>query len=160
MPGFGNKSLTQLRTCHSDLQRIAIETIKYIDFSILEGHRPPTKQMEYYKKGRELRDGQWIVVDRKAIITHIDGVSSKGYHNHDPSMAFDIAPYPIDFNNKPKATARFYHLAGYILLMATKLYADGEIKYKVKWGGDWDSDKDFSDQKFDDLPHFELKDET
>jgi hypothetical protein len=27
----------------------------------------------------------------------------------------------------------------------------------LRWGGDWDSDKDFSDQNFDDLVHWELK---
>ena len=26
----------------------------------------------------------------------------------------------------------------------------------LRWGGDWDGDRDFKDQRFIDLPHFEL----
>jgi peptidoglycan L-alanyl-D-glutamate endopeptidase CwlK len=28
----------------------------------------------------------------------------------------------------------------------------------IRWGGDWNSDNNLKDNKFDDLPHFELKD--
>jgi peptidoglycan L-alanyl-D-glutamate endopeptidase CwlK len=27
----------------------------------------------------------------------------------------------------------------------------------VRWGGDWDGDRDIDDQTFDDLPHFEFR---
>jgi len=39
---------------------------------------------------------------------------------------------------------------------AERLYNEGKITHKLRWGGDWDSDKVFDDQNFDDLPHFEL----
>jgi peptidoglycan L-alanyl-D-glutamate endopeptidase CwlK len=29
---------------------------------------------------------------------------------------------------------------------------------KIRWGGDWDSDGDINDNKFDDLVHVEIKD--
>jgi hypothetical protein len=32
------------------------------------------------------------------------------------------------------------------------------MEVKLRWGGDWDSDKDTKDQNFNDLPHFELID--
>ena len=30
------------------------------------------------------------------------------------------------------------------------------MNIKLRWGGDWNDNKDFSDQTFDDLVHFEL----
>jgi peptidoglycan L-alanyl-D-glutamate endopeptidase CwlK len=29
---------------------------------------------------------------------------------------------------------------------------------KIRWGGDWDSDGDINDNRFDDLVHVEIKD--
>jgi len=29
---------------------------------------------------------------------------------------------------------------------------------RLRWGGDWDGDTELDDNKFDDLPHFELDD--
>jgi len=67
-------------------------------------------------------------------------------HNHHPSLAVDVAPYPIDWEN----TNRFFYLAGLVEGIAAMMGV------KVRFGGDWDSDKDFSDQKFNDLVHFEI----
>ena len=77
-------------------------------------------------------------------------------NNQQPSLAVDVVPYPIDWgeagteSEKRKAIARFYHFAGYVLRTAEKM------DISIRWGGDWDGDKDFSDQSFDDLPHWEL----
>jgi len=82
----------------------------------------------------------------------------KSKHNSNPSRAADVAPYPIDWGEagtkeqRRKAIARFYHFAGYVLAMAEVL------NIKVRWGGDWDNDRNFADQKFDDLVHWELVD--
>lgn len=137
---FGKKSREKLDTCHEDLQKICEEVIKYIDFSVLEGERTLEQQQIYFKEGK----------------SKLDGVNKKSKHQSSPSMAIDIAPYPIIWNGN-KARARFYMLAGYMFAVAGRLYDNNEIKHKLRWGGDWDSDKDFEDQSFDDLPHFELK---
>ena len=34
----------------------------------------------------------------------------------------------------------------------------GELGHELRWGKDWDRDMDFKDQKFDDMPHFEVLD--
>ena len=65
-----------------------------------------------------------------------------------PSMAVDVAPCPIDWED----TKRFYHFGGYVKAWAHAL------DIKIIWGGDWDSDNDFRDQRFHDLVHFELSD--
>lgn len=67
-------------------------------------------------------------------------------HNKTPSLAVDVAPWPIDWNDKN----RFYHFAGRVQGIAQM------FNIKIRWGGDWDSDNDLKDQNFYDLPHFEL----
>jgi peptidoglycan L-alanyl-D-glutamate endopeptidase CwlK len=141
MASFGNKSTTILSTCHRDLQVICREAIKTFDFSIYEGERPIDRQQQLFKDGK----------------SKIDGINKKGKHNYSPSLAFDGAPYPIDFSEDSKKKARFYYWAGVMFTVADRLLQEGKITHKLRWGGDWDSDKDFTDQTFDDLCHFELK---
>ena len=137
---FGRRSHSKKITCHKDLQLILDESIKVVDFTILEGARSQETQMEYFAQGK----------------SKLDGVSKKSKHqvsDEQPlSMAVDIAPYPIDWNDK----FRFAFLAGVMKGVATRLLEDGKISHKLRWGGDWDSDNNFKDQTFFDLPHFEL----
>jgi peptidoglycan L-alanyl-D-glutamate endopeptidase CwlK len=140
MAKFSKRSQSRLNSCHKDLQVICAEAIKTLDFSVLEGHRSVAKQQKYFRQGR----------------SKLDGIKRKSKHQSYPSKAVDIAPYPIDFKQKAKSKARFYLLAGVMLQVSKKLLDNGKISHKLRWGGDWDSDRDFFDQSFDDLPHFEL----
>jgi len=63
-----------------------------------------------------------------------------------PSLAVDVAPYPIDWNDRE----RFCYFAGYVKGIAKSLGTE------LRWGGDWDRDTQVKDNNFDDLPHFEL----
>ena len=72
---------------------------------------------------------------------------------HLEGRAIDIAPYPVDWDN----LARFYYLAG-----AMKAYGYS-MGFKIRWGGDWDSDNKFGTrgkytgkETFKDLVHFEI----
>ena len=70
-----------------------------------------------------------------------------GRHNASPSLAVDIHPYPIDY----KDTARYCYLAGMMRAAADDHGID------LRWGGNWDRDAVLlTDQRFDDLCHFEL----
>jgi len=140
MAYFGKKSQERLDTCHKDMKVICTKVIKTFDFSILEGTRSLKQQQEYFRSGR----------------SKLDGVNKKSKHQSFPSLAVDIAPYPIDFKNNSKARARFYLLAGYMFQASEMLFEAGITTHKLRWGGDWDADKEFHDQSFDDLPHFEL----
>jgi peptidoglycan L-alanyl-D-glutamate endopeptidase CwlK len=124
---FSERSKKNLSECHPDLQAVAVEAIKIIDFAVLEGHRPREEQEKAFHKG--LSKVQW----------------PESNHNKKPSEAMDIAPYPIDWNNKE----RFYYLAGIIMGIA---HAKG---IELRYGGDWDRDGDITDQNFMDLVHFE-----
>ena len=129
MPKFSNRSKERLATCHADLQRLFNEVIKKYDCAILEGHRSNERQEELYHQGKsKLRAG-----------------FSK--HNENPSIAVDVAPYPINWNDRN----RFYHFVGYV-----KGVAD-QLGIEIRCGADWDGDNDLHDQTFFDLPHFELK---
>ena len=123
---FGPRSFHQLVTLHPDLRKVLAHALStgIIDFSVLEGYRGEEKQNEAFNTGK----------------SKLKYPQSK--HNMNPSRAVDIAPYPIDWNNRE----RFAKLAGVILACAH------EVGVKVVWGGDW--------KTFKDLPHFELEDKT
>ena len=129
MPQFSNRSKERLATCDERLQRVLNLVIQVVDFTVLQGHRSVEEQQELYAQGRT-KPG--------AIVTHIDGVTKKGNHNYVPSRAVDIAPWPIDWNDLP----RFRNLATAVKVAAVAL------GYDVRWGGDW--------QTFKDYPHFEI----
>ena len=132
MPKFSKKSKEKLETCDDNLIELFNEVINTYDCTIIIGHRTKEEQDEAFRTGKS-----------KLKFPH-----SK--HNEEPSMAVDVAPCPIDWKN----TKRFYHFAGYVQGIAEKL------GIPIRWGGDWDSDRDLDDQNFMDLVHFELKDEA
>ena len=70
-----------------------------------------------------------------------------GKHNKSPSVAVDVAPYPINWRDRD----RFHYFAGYVLGIAS------QMGIKIRWGGDWDMDTQTKDNNFDDLVHFEIK---
>jgi len=120
--------MRNLSTVNGRLQDVFLEVIKGYDCSILCGFRNEEDQDEAFHTGRSQK--KW----------------PDGRHNKAPSNAVDVAPWPIDWNNKK----RFYHFAGYVKGVADKM------GIKLRWGGDWDSDNDLDDQSLFDLVHFEL----
>ena len=127
MPRYRDTSLTRLNTCCVELQNTMRKVIQIVDNSILQGERGEDEQNHYFKTGRsKLRYPQ-----------------SK--HNSSPSLAVDAAPWPIDWDNRQA----FYYFGGVVVAVGWSL------GYEIRWGGDWDQDNDFHDQKFMDLVHFE-----
>ena len=137
MPNFGQKSKDKLSTCHPDIQKVLNEAIKRYDFMVLYGNRTIEEQFELFKKGRTLKEGKWVKTG--STVTNLDGKTKKSMHNYSPSLAVDIAPYPIDWNN----LERFKEMAKVILECAK------ELGVNLEWGGNWASFKDY--------PHFQLK---
>lgn len=137
MPKLSQKSLDKLETCDTRLQMVILEAIKEYDFIVLYGNRSVEEQFELFKQGRKLVEGKWVKVG--TTVTNLDGKSKKSMHNHNPSLAVDLAPYPIDWNN----LKRFSEMAEVIKRVAKRLGVE------LTWGGDWKTFKDY--------PHFELK---
>ena len=138
MPKFSQESFSKLSTCHLDLQVLFYEVVRYFDCTVTQGHRNQHDQDEAFRLGATTL--KW----------------PNGKHNRQPAMAVDVYPYPMDLSSEPKNIARYYLFAGYVCGIAEQLKAQGKMGHSIRWGGDWDSDKDLSDQKFDDLVHFEL----
>jgi len=119
MPTFSSKSQTKLMTCDKKLRAICEELIKEIDFIVLCGNRDKVQQDEALKNGT----------------SKLKFPLSK--HNKFPSLAVDIAPYPINWND----IERFKDLAARFKRIAE------EKGVTINWGGDW---------RMRDYPHFEL----
>lgn len=129
MPRFGRKSKERLASCDPQLQELFNEVIKHIDCSVLEGHRSGERQNKLYDEG-------------KTKVRY-----PNGRHNANPSLAVDVTPYPVDWEDRERQTL----FAGFVLGIANSM------GIKIRWGGDWNMDFHVQDNKFDDFPHFELK---
>lgn len=127
MPRFSKKSLMRLITCHQDLQTLFNEVIKIYDCTILCGHRNKEDQEKAVREGK----------------SKLHYPNSK--HNTSPSLAADVAPYPIDWDD----VGRFKEFASHVKSVRDQLLADGKIDSNIEWGGDWKTFKDY--------PHWEIK---
>ena len=130
MPRFGRKSRANLSTCDQQLQDLFNEVIKHVDCSVLEGHRDKEGQNKAYDEG-------------KSKVRFPDG-----RHNSSPSRAVDVTPYPVRWDDRERQTL----FAGFVLGLARGMGIN------LRWGGDWDQDFEVADNRFDDFPHFEVKD--
>ena len=118
MPKFSKISKERLSTCDSRLQEIMNELIELYDFSVLCGHRGKEAQEEAVAKGT----------------SSLHWPNSK--HNTVPSLAIDIAPYPIDWEN----IERFKYLGSLVFKIAVRK------GITLRWGASWG-----------DYPHFEIR---
>lgn len=123
MPSFGRLSEERLATVHPDLAAVCRDAIEIVDFRVLEGHRGEEAQNLAYSTGKSRK--RW----------------PDGKHNRLPSLAVDVAPYPIDWHD----VGRFQFLAGV-------MFACAHLRgLRLRWGGNWQTLKDY--------PHFELVEE-
>ncbi len=127
---LGKDSLARLATCHDDLQSLIRDVAERVDagdlfvagirdITVICGHRGKADQ------GRAFLDGK----------SKLDWPHSK--HNRTPSLAVDIAPYPIDW----KDTGAFMVLRGFVLARAAALGLKVGV---ISW----------------DMPHYQLNNAT
>jgi peptidoglycan L-alanyl-D-glutamate endopeptidase CwlK len=117
-----------LRGVDARLISVLNEVVKHYDITVLEGIRSEERQLELVSKG----------ASKTMKSKHLNG------------KAVDIAPYPVpDW----KDTYQFIYMAGRIMQESDRLGVH------IRWGGNWDRDATVvSDQKFQDLVHFEIYD--
>lgn len=154
MPSFGNSSSRKLATVETILQELCSRVVEYFDITIIVGHRNEADQTKAFNAGASTKP--W----------------PQSKHNSYPSMAVDIAPWPIPegWGNLEGQTPRardldwkervkFYEMVAVVRFAWQQLINDfpeiGE-EYQLRLGADWDGDGDYRDQTFDDLPHIEL----
>ena len=123
---FGKRSRERLKGVDTRLINVLNELIKMMDVTIIEGVRTKERQAKLLKQG----------------------ATKVKYSKHMEGKAVDLAPYPIDWNNRDG----FYYMGGMIRGIAKQLGLN------IRFGGDWDSDGDTKDNSFDDLVHVEILD--
>jgi len=122
---LGKKSQERLRGVNSQLVNILFELVKIMDITVIEGVRTQERQDKLVAEGK----------------------SKTKFSKHITGRAVDIAPYPIDWEDRD----RFHYMGGMLRGISKQMGVD------VRWGGDWDSDGETKDNNFDDLVHIELK---
>ena len=127
MPAFSATSRERLATCHPLLQRVMKSAIVDFDFTVLCGTRGKAEQAAAYAAGNSKL--QWP--------------NSK--HNSTPSMAVDVAPWPIDWKNH----TAFRALADVVRTHWAAIPEAEREGYELVWGGGW--------ARFPDMPHWELR---
>lgn len=140
---YGNKSFKKLETCHPILRSIAFKTllVSPYDITIVHGWRGEELQNYLYSENvskvkfpnsRHNKTNDPVIVD-----------------SHTLSDALDFAPYvnnTIYWND----THVFSVIAGCFMSVAKGM------GYTLRWGGDWDSDGQTTDQSFMDWGHLEM----
>ena len=131
MPFLGGRSEWRLQTCDVRLQKVLRTAIKNgPDFTVLCGWRSEADQRKAVESGRSRTP------------------FPKSKHNKTPSLAVDVAPYPLDWED----IGRFRALVSYILGVGAGLGIE------LRSGADWDRDWKHDDHKLIDWPHIELVD--
>jgi len=125
MPRFGRKSKERLKGVDAKLVNVANELIKLMDVTVIEGLRSQERQNELVAQGK----------------------SKTKFGKHVAGKALDLAPYPVDWEDRE----RFHYMGGLVRGIGHSLGVS------VRWGGDWDSDGEIKDNSFDDLVHVEIK---
>lgn len=132
MRQWGNKSLAVYNTLDPRLQQWCdLVLLDVTDISLLYGYRDRELQNTLFENG----------------LSELRFPDSK--HNHNPSLAVDLQPYP-----RPLHDNKLWGALGYIAGRGRVIAND--LKITLRWGGDWDRDGDLTDQSFNDLFHWEI----
>lgn len=160
---FGSTSKKRLSTCHKDLILIAEEALKYsyFDFGITQGARTVEQQKEYFLKGTSKinPDDYPNLEDLANKAKHI---VIKGHSKYGVSRAFDVYAWISGRKDLMWNTNYLNVIGGTIMTTAERLYDEGKVTHKLRWGNDWNQNRilvtEDSRESLVDAPHFELLD--
>lgn len=141
MHKFSPRSSALLKTCEPRLIALFTEVVVWYDCTILDNGGARSKELQ----AKLVADGKSKTMESKHVVDELNPFS----------RAVDAAAFPVIWPQKDdphyaQQMGRFYHFAGYVKRVAE------QMKLRIRWGGDWDNDLDFTDQTFNDLVHFEL----
>lgn len=146
MPKFGAESSKNLAECDEKIQKLFNFVIQYWDCKVIDGARTLEEQRKNVAKG----------VSKTMHSKHLpDPITGK-------ANAVDVMPYPFDWNLIEKGLKAKRDIPGVkevIEAYAFSMFVNGValgMGIELRSGADWDSDKDFNDQTFIDLPHHEI----
>jgi hypothetical protein len=144
---YGATSLAHLAGVTPRLRSVFHEAIKIVDLTIIDGKRTIEEQRKNVQRG----------VSKTMASKHLP---------QEPDMlahAVDAMPYPIDWNAIERGWQAMKK-ADPELRTAEAVYALGVVRgiahmmgVPIRQGIDWNSNAQFEDQTFLDLPHTEIK---
>lgn len=130
--GMSRTSKARLETSHPDLQRVFNKVAETERIQIIEGRRSRQRQRELLLQGASQTMNSKHVTEEGGL-----------------SDAIDAAPVNDEGEINWQDTKGFREFGERVLKVADSM------QIKLRWGGDWDGDGDYLDQKFNDLVHFE-----
>lgn len=125
---LSERSIKNLSECVPGLKDVFERVAESYPLEVIEGHRGEEEQNKLFVEG-------------KTKVQFPDGK-----HNKMPSEAVDALPLPIDWNDREG----IIFFAGFVIATALSM------GIRLRWGGDWDSDKNLKEERFRDLVHFEF----
>lgn len=149
MPKFGPTSLANLENIDEVLYGTANLVIKVWDSTAIDGIRTATEQAKNVAKG----------VSKTMDSKHLPREDGK-------SDALDIMPYPLNWNAVQRGYDAVKRLPIQDAMAVLEAYAFAGFFDGVAWGKyginlrsgyDWNTNRQFEDQTFLDLPHHELR---
>jgi peptidoglycan LD-endopeptidase CwlK len=132
---YGRGSQAQLDTCHPDLVAVFMEVIQHRDCTIIEGRRGKARQDELLRLKKTTL--AWPLSKHNVTAPEL-------------SHAVDAGPYFKGEGIPWEDRERWLAFGGFVMGIAVSFGVG------LRWGGDWDGDWLHTDQKFHDMPHFEL----
>ena len=145
---LGTASRGKLAGVHPNLVRVIERAIQIsrVDFRVIEGVRTPARQKKLYAQGRTAPGPKvtWTLNSNHFI------KPATGFGH-----AVDLLPAPYDWKLvDPKSTPEMDD--AFALVAAAMYQAAAELGIKIRWGANWDGDKQWREKGETDNPHFEL----
>lgn len=128
MREFSDAEEAKLVSCDEKLQLLVRTVNGEFPLVVVYGHRGEVEQEKAVKNG----------------FSKVHFPNSK--HNSLPSEAVDLAPHPLNWNDRE----RFIEMYSKVMEVA------GRLGIKIRAGADFNEDGDLKNDRFIDLPHFEL----
>lgn len=128
---YSESSKRKLYSVHPDLRKVFEKASESWPHSIIYGARTKEEQAKLVELG----------FSKTMNSKHL--IQPSGY-----SHAVDAMPDTVDWKDREKAL----YFAGFILGIANMM------SVKVRHGGDWNKNRQVSDESFFDVAHFELED--
>lgn len=142
---WNDRSLLQLGTLVPDLRVVMTDALRMSDvpFQLVQGGRTIEQQREYFRAGKSKvsPDAYATPADLYAAAKHVVGPGAP------LSRAVDII---IDLPEKGYDVKHLAYVAGMVMAAAR------QRGIKVRWGANFDRDKELFEQAFVDAPHFEI----
>lgn len=166
MATFGTRSSSELITCCSEIQKVANIVILVFDHSAIKGAREKDEQNGLFDDGfttLKWPHSKHNVTENRPKSDAIDiwpYTKRWGALSGHPDQIAKIATHIKKSQEtlaQAQTRARQYVYKAFALQAGYYLGVASVLGYKFVWGGDWNSNGDFLDQNFHDLPHIQIQ---